>query len=207
MSGLLSRVGIGRQLGLARRADALPLSREQLFLGTQSGRDAPVLGTSILTFTVDRHRRSDDQPFRSRRSRNKTLEKGCRRIRVGVDVPPDLVHRLADANRSRQVDDSLDILRASSAATRSPTSPWMKDTPLGNRGSLPRCTWASRLSRTTTSSPRPTRCLTRCDPMNPAPPVTSIRLLTVTVFQRPRQIRTGRNARLPSLAGWKCDTR
>ena len=74
-----------------------------------------------------------------------------------MDDAIDAVERVVDASRLRK--DSRARKRTSSGS---------------ETASRPSCTCASRLSSTTTSSPRERSSRTRCVPMNPAPPVTSV---------------------------------
>ena len=66
-----------------------------------------VLGALVLPLAVDRHRGGDDQPRRERALRHQLLEEDGGLHRVALGVAGDLVHRLADADRGRQVDDPI----------------------------------------------------------------------------------------------------
>jgi hypothetical protein len=89
-------------------------------------------------------------------------------------VARDLVHRLADADGGGEVHDAIDALeRAVGELAVADVADDQLDA-VRQLGRVPPWTCSSRLSSTTTSSPRSTSARTRCEPMKPAPPVTSV---------------------------------
>ncbi len=189
---LVDRVDRGRQqrLGLAGRhrpqrpaalgAGELPLAGQQLLLGARPRGLVAVGLAGVLALAVDRHRGGDDEPARQRAQGDQALEEAGGGHRVQLGVAGDLIHRLADADGGGQVHDAVDPARARSAARVSPTSPTISSTEAGRSGSAPPWTCSSIESSTTTSSPRPTSSRTICEPMNPAPPVTSVLIAFAT---------------------------
>jgi hypothetical protein len=131
-----------------------------LFLRTKTRGDASVLGASILTLAVDRHGGGDDQSFRPPWECDEALEKARRRERVHADVPLDLVHRLADADRRRQVDHGVDALQRSVSHHGISHVAVDERHAVGQHGVVAEVYLRLGLSTTTTSSPRSTRCAT-----------------------------------------------
>ena len=103
------RLGLARaqrlELAPAGGACGLPGAREELLLGPRAGGDAPVLLALVLALAVDRHRRGDDHADGHRALGHDVLEEARGGHRVELGVARDLVHRLADADRSGEVDD------------------------------------------------------------------------------------------------------
>ena len=147
-------------------------SRQELLLGRGCGATRPCSRT-VLALAVDRHRRGDDELEGIGRCATRRSRKRAGRHTCCAHIARDLVHRLAHADgaarwttgrrpraRGRPRPDRRRCRR--SARRRA------------GRSGVPSCTCASRLSSTTTSSPRSRSVATRCEPMNPAPPVTSV---------------------------------
>ena len=95
------------------RAKELPLFTRQLLGRAQVGEDIAVGGAGILSLTVDRHGRGDDQlahPIADGGVVRQDVEEDCGAPGVHVYVALDLVHRLPDADHRRLVVDHVHAL-------------------------------------------------------------------------------------------------
>ena len=132
------------ELTAAGGAAGLPLAREQLSLRAWRDGHQAVLGALVLALAVDRHRGGDHQPLGERALRHQLLEEDGGLHRVALGVAGDLVHRLADADRRRQVDDPIHAReragcgKTSRRPPRRPARPRPAGRGSGRRGPAPR---------------------------------------------------------------------
>src|SRR5439155_8637949 len=98
------------ELRAAMRAQTLPTPRRELLFGSRRRRDGAVGRALVLALPVDRHRRGDDEPAWLLLAVGELLQEAGGGHRVHVDVAGDLVHRLSDADRRREVHDAVDAL-------------------------------------------------------------------------------------------------
>ena len=111
-SGLSSSVGTGASRRAAVGAVELPVAGRELgFARAAGGRPTPCAGHVVLALAVDRHRRGDHElahAVADRRVVGQDVQQDRGAARVDVDVALDLVHRLADADHRRLVEDDVD---------------------------------------------------------------------------------------------------
>ena len=103
----------GAKLAAALRAATFPFARAKLVLRSQGGCDPAMLFALVLTLPVDRHRRSNHEPARLRRTGHEALQEDRCGERVATDIGGHLVHGLAHADRGRQVHHPLDAVERS----------------------------------------------------------------------------------------------
>src|SRR5207344_2680240 len=93
----------------AGRASRLPVLGSELSIRARTWRDIELLGVApVQTFAVDGHRRRDDHLLDPVTYSEDLFKEDRRAERVDRRVALDLVHRLANPNRCREVCDSID---------------------------------------------------------------------------------------------------
>ena len=109
MSGFASVVGIASSAARRRTGTRLPFAARQLRLRARSWRDIDSsVAAAVQTFAVDGHRRRDDDLLELVACGEDLLKEDRRAEGVDRRVALDLVHRLADPDRRREVYDSID---------------------------------------------------------------------------------------------------
>ena len=162
------------ELAAAGGAAGLPLACQQLPLRAWCHGHQAVLWALVLALAVDRHRGRHHQPLGKRALRYQLLQEDGGLHRVALGVAGDLVHRLTDADRGRQVDDAIHARERAGCGKAIADLPYDQLHRGRQVGVWSPWTCSSRESSTTTSSPPATSSRTRWLPMKPAPPVTNV---------------------------------
>ena len=98
------------QRGAALVAHELPLAAVELLVASHLGCDQAVQRAAVAALAVDRHRRGDEHAAELVAALGDLLEHDRRTHRVDRGVALDRIHRLADADSGREVDDRIDTV-------------------------------------------------------------------------------------------------